>query len=221
MHWNPSHAFRTLLVSQLALILVYPLLGEAWGLNFLLGIFLIGALYGGISITLAKPRLVWTGMLLGVCFVGSYWAARIFEQPGLQLVGPVFGAAFFLFIAVLMMRHIFFYRSNVNVDLIYGTISAYLLIGNAFAEMYVALALFDPGAFAGLDMTKGFDHLARTLSYYSFVTLTTLGYGDVAPLKHYARVLAYVEAIVGQLYLTILVARLVGTYIAQSQRDEP
>ena len=83
------------------------------------------------------------------------------------------------------------------------------------------MALIYPGAFAGIVTDAGYDQLARSLSYYSFVTLTTLGYGDITPQLHYVRVVAWVQAVTGQLYLTILVARLVGTYIAQSQKDSP
>lgn len=217
MKLDASHAFRRLLISQLALTLVYPLLGESRGLNFLLGGFFLLALYGGISVTTRKPWALWTSLTLGLSFVGSYWIGAVTDMQEFGILSSVFGAVFFWFIAVVMMKHIFFYRSRVNLDLIYGTISAYLLIGTAFSEMYVALAMLDSGAFSGFDYTLGYGQAVQSLTYYSFVTLTTLGYGDITPLAHYVRVLAYVEAIAGQFYLTILVARLVGTYIAQTQ----
>ena len=219
MKWDPSHAFRRLLITQVALILVYPIVGEAWGINFLLGVFLIFALYGGISVTVSKPLKMWISIVLGVLFVGGYWAAAATDHHLFKVWGAVFGAAFFGFIAFVIMKYIFFYRSKVDTDLIYGAISAYLLIGNAFAEVYIAFAMAFPDAFNGLDVSQTYDTVARSLSYFSSVTLTTLGYGDITPVAHYVRVLATTEAILGQLYLTILVARLVGTYIAQSQSN--
>lgn len=220
MKWDPSHAFRRLLVTQVALILVYPLIGEAWGINFLLGVFLMLALYGGVSITVTKPWSMWISIVLGVLFVGGYWAAVATEHHVFKVWSAMFGAAFFGFIAFVLMKYIFFFRSKVDTDLIYGAISAYLLIGNAFTEVYIAFAMAFPEAFNGLDISQAYDHVARSLSYFSSVTLTTLGYGDITPKAHYVRVLATTEAVIGQLYLTILVARLVGTYIAQAQRPD-
>jgi hypothetical protein len=219
MKWDPSHAFLRLLITQVALILVYPLLGEAWGTRFLLGGFLMLSLYGGIIITVAKPFRLWTSLILGVSFIGCYWAAVATDIQQFQIWSGLFGAAFFWFIAIVMMQYIFFNRSRVDTDLIYGAISAYLLIGSGFGEIYLAFAKADPQAFSGIEITSTFDGVARSLNYYSFVTLTTLGYGDITPGIHYTKVLAYTEAIVGQLYLTILVARLVGAYIAQSRNE--
>jgi voltage-gated potassium channel Kch len=67
-----------------------------------------------------------------------------------------------------------------------------------------------------INPANNFDNIINwiDLTYYSFVTLTTLGYGDIAPITPLARSLAYLEAIVGQIYLTIIIARLVGLYIS-------
>lgn len=219
MQWDPTHTFRRLLISQIALTLVYPLVGEAWHINFLLGIFFIVALYGGVSVTVSRPHKLWISAVLGVCFVSLYWIDAVLHIRALKILAGLFGAAFFWFIAFVIMKYVFFFRSKVNVDLIYGSISAYLLIGNGFGELYVALAIAIPDSFEGLDLIRDLDYVTRSLTYYSFVTLTTLGYGDITPATHYTRVLAYTEAILGQLYLTILVARLVGTYIAQTKHD--
>lgn len=219
MSKNPSNAFGRLLATQVALILVYPLLGEYWGVNFLLGAFLVLALYGGISITIRKPVEMWVAIVLGLIFVGSYWLGGALEHHGFRIWGKLWGAAFFWFVAVVMLRHVFFKQSRVDMDLIYGAISIYLLIGNGFGELYGALAVADPTSFNGIDFSGDHDSLARSMAYFSFVTLTTLGYGDITPAVYHVKVLAYVEAIVGQLYLAILVARLVGTYIAQSQNE--
>lgn len=95
----------------------------------------------------------------------------------------------------------------VNLHRIQGAIAAYLLLGIIWAYAYSLLAQLRPGAFSGavatIDGPRGW-------LYYSFVTLTTMGYGDVLPLHPVARSLAILEAVVGPLYLAILVARLVG-----------
>ncbi|MDJ0958745.1 MAG: ion channel [Arenicellales bacterium] len=219
MNWDTSHTFRRLLLTQVALTLIYPLLGDMWAINFTLGMFLMLALYGGISVTLAKPFTLWVSLILAILFIGSYWIAVATGINSFRIWSAVFGTAFFGFIASIMISHIFFFRSKVDVDLIYGAVSVYLLIGSAFTELYLVFALLNPDAFTGFDATADIGTVARSLSFFSFVTLTTLGYGDITPVAHYARVLAYSEAIIGQLYLTILVARLVGTYIAQSRSE--
>ncbi len=208
MKLDPSRAFQRLLITQVALILIYPLIAEYRGANFLLGVFLVLALYGGVSVTLKRPLIMWIAIVLGVIFVGSYWLSAAIDTRELRVWSGAWGAAFFWFVAVVMMNHIFFTRSRVDMDLIYGAV---------FGELFQSFALADPNTFNGIEITGDYDKVARSMSYYSFVTLTTLGYGDITPAVHYAKVLAYVEAIIGQLYLTILVARLVGTYIAQSQ----
>lgn len=219
MSQEPVNTFGRLLISQVALILVYPLLGEYWSINFLLGAFLVLALYGGISVTLSKPSEMWIAIALGLIFVGSYWLGEALEHHGFRVWGRLWGTAFFWFVAVIMTRHVFFKQSRVDTDLIFGAVSIYLLIGSGFGELFGALAVADPGSFNGVDFDGDNDKLARSMSYFSFVTLTTLGYGDITPAVYHVKVVAYVEAIVGQLYLAILVARLVGTYIAQSHNE--
>jgi hypothetical protein len=97
---------------------------------------------------------------------------------------------------------------------ILGAIAAYLLLGLSWASAYEILFQVVPGAFRGLgDLAP-----ARDLVYYSFVTLTTVGYGDITPAHQGARMLAVGEALVGQLYPAILVARLVSLEVqARSQ----
>lgn len=216
MSWDPSRAFQRLLFTQVALILVYPLLGESLSINFLLGAFLVLALYGGVSVMVHRPLIMWITIVLGLIFVGCYWVGEAMSLPRFRVWGGVWGAAFFWFVAVALMKYVFFSRSRVDVDLIYGAVSVYLLIGSGFGELFVAFAIANPDTFKGVEAMIDHDGIARSMSYFSFVTLTTLGYGDIIPVAHSVKVLAYVEAVIGQFYLAVLVARLVGMHIAQS-----
>jgi voltage-gated potassium channel Kch len=110
---------------------------------------------------------------------------------------------------------------RMNLNRIMGAIGSYLLIGIVFTQAYRLLAGFVPGAFAIGGTPADFETIGQKLSYFSFITLTSTGYGDITPLHPYARSLATLEALAGNLFLTVLVARLVGQEIdwRHEQRD--
>lgn len=87
------------------------------------------------------------------------------------------------------------------------------IIGGLFAEFYQLLHGYDPSSFSGVEQQQG-HALSWRFLYFSFVTLTTLGYGDVLPLNIYAQTLTVMETVIGQFYLAILVAALVGAYLS-------
>jgi hypothetical protein len=90
-----------------------------------------------------------------------------------------------------------------------GAVLLYLIIGLTFVALYGYIALAAPEVFTNLPALHGDFAIAGNLIYFSFTTLTTTGYGDIAPLHPYARSLANVEAIIGQIYPATLLARLV------------
>jgi hypothetical protein len=110
---------------------------------------------------------------------------------------------------------------RINLNRIMGAIGSYLLIGIVFTQAYRLLATYVNGAFAIGGVPASLDAISAKLSYYSFITLTSTGYGDITPLHPYARSLATVEALAGNLFLTVLVARLVAMEIEwrEEQRE--
>jgi hypothetical protein len=98
-------------------------------------------------------------------------------------------------------------KGPITAHRIQGAIAVYLLIGLAWAHTYELIEYLSPGAFTGAITTSG---KFSSWMYFSFVTLATLGYGDITPVHPVARSLAVAEAITGQLYLAILIARLVS-----------
>jgi len=102
---------------------------------------------------------------------------------------------------------------------IVGAICIYLLIGLIWSLLYLFLAQTIPGAFNGLEQAVWYDNFAD-VAYYSFVTLTALGYGDIVPVTPVARFLVYMEAIVGVFYMAILGASLVGVRISALHSDK-
>jgi hypothetical protein len=103
---------------------------------------------------------------------------------------------------------------EVTSDLIMAAACAYILLGLVWAYAYYLLEIFHPNSFKGLEnMNKDI----WNFYYYSFVTLTTMGYGDILGVTKSARSLSILEAITGQLYLAIMISRLVGLYVSQSR----
>ncbi len=118
---------------------------------------------------------------------------------------------------VFALDHVLFGR-GMDINRIVGAICVYLLLGLFLGLTNMLIYIYMPGSFNGIDAseaaTAGF-----TLIYYTFVTMTTLGYGDVSPEGALARVVAYLAAIAGQFYIAILVAMLVSQYITELNKE--
>ncbi len=138
-------------------------------------------------------------------------------------LGQTFGVSilivaclFFAYVASLVLRDVFLSRT-VTAQTIMGAICAYILLGMLWGYLYSLVNALQPGAFS--DNIEGTGLIGRFV-YFSMVTLTTLGYGDITPVSAVARGLAVVQATLGQVYLTVLVARLVGIHLTQNGRPE-
>lgn len=131
----------------------------------------------------------------------------------LSLVKGVLWTMQFAWIAWLLLRQMF---STVRVDFeeFAGVAAAYMFIGFSFANLYSILFLLDETSLVFNYLEPGSTPEFSHIVYFSFVTLATLGYGDVAPGNHPARLFAVFEAIIGLMYMAILVARLVGLHTA-------
>ncbi|MEM7009351.1 MAG: potassium channel family protein [Thermodesulfobacteriota bacterium] len=127
---------------------------------------------------------------------------------------------FFLFIIGTMIDHIL-HTKKVSADTLYAAVCVFLLLGLLWASIYNYLEYISPGI---IFLTNNTD-VVNTLTsneyiYYSYTTLTTLGYGDITSLSPLGRMISVLEAITGQLFLAFLVARLVAIYTANAMRDQ-
>jgi len=111
--------------------------------------------------------------------------------------------------------------TDISPNRLVGAVCVYLLLGVIWAIAYTILEMVSPGSFGGFVPLQGRGWDNEWL-YFSFVTMTTLGYGDLLPVSATARALAYMQAVFGQLYVAILVAGLVSAYISgrQSHNDD-
>jgi len=104
----------------------------------------------------------------------------------------------------------------INANIVVGAMVLYLLMGLLWAIAYLLVEEFSPGSMRGLDGENWQANL-QTVIYYSFVTISTLGYGDLVPQQPVSQFLAYMEAITGQFYLSVLVASLVSASFGGSK----
>ena len=143
----------------------------------------------------------------------SHWLILLAHGSLMVLIG---------FFAVAILSYVLG-SGRVTWDKIYGAICAYLLLGYAWTFAYSLVAEAQPDAFMSLTSAMPHDIVGRVmqLRYFSFVTLATVGYGDIVPHTAATRTLALLEAILGQFYLVALVGRLVGLHIVHgSDRAE-
>lgn len=119
---------------------------------------------------------------------------------------------------IIVVARAVFAPGQITFHRVIGAVLLYLSIGLVFVALFAFVALFEPDAFTGIDTSH--DNLAVTgnLIYFSFVTLTSVGYGDILPVHPYARGLANVEAVIGQLYPATLLARLVTLELEARRR---
>lgn len=209
--------FFFLLVFILAYLAIVPLLEDFSGLKTLLDIFLTATILSGIYAVSSERRYRIIAAMFAVPMFACLWINRLHAIGFLTFCFHLFFILFFSYSIAILLGFVF--KSNVITrDVIYAAVVGYLFIGILWADFYVIFEYLKPGSFS----FSG-EHIARNpfdFTYYSFVTLTTLGYGDITPLTAKTKSFAMIEALIGQFYLTILIARLVGLHISRKTRNK-
>ncbi len=205
------HKYLVLLAALLGAMIVYPSLHDRVGSPLALNLVRTGLFLAAVWVGFADHPLRAAAVVLAVPAVVGAWTG--YALPGLPEAGVALGfhlsaALFQAFVAVVLVRAV--YRDPaVTVDTIGGALCGYMLTGVAFGHIYAAGEAVAPGSFAGLGGAAG-ERIHFRLTYFSFITLTTVGYGDVTPLADTARSLAAFEAVVGQFYMAVLIAGLIA-----------
>jgi hypothetical protein len=199
-------AFTTLAI--VLVLLVLPFIRHAGVLGWLAGSLLIALVPLSGLIAFARQRhSVVLILALGLPFVLLDALGLAVDHLTVHLLTLVSGTLLYAYIIVALLREILA-RREVTADMIYCAISIYLLIGVAWSGVYGILELLAPGSFTG-------SHAAADMVYYSFVALTTVGFGDIAPVSMLARRLSVLEAAMGGIYMAIIVAMIVGRYLSR------
>ena len=207
---------RALLMTLLLIIFVSPIVQHYSGVRWLLVVFLTLVLLAAVKTVANQARQYHIALVLGVLAMVSQFGTLIKNLGWFETVGYITMMSFLFWVCGLLLRDIILRSQSVTLELILGAINIYLMVGLAFALMFGLIEHLQPGSFSGLAEQMNVPDPILNFVYFSFITLTTLGYGDITPLSQYATTASFTEAVFGQLYLAILVARLVGLYIAQS-----
>ena len=145
-------------------------------------------------------------------FVFSFFSAWL-DSAGFDQVYLLLLLSFFISTALRTAKQVMF-TGEIDGNKILGAICLYLLMGLIWAVLYTLVQLSFPNSFTNISNNNEWFTLFPDFIYFSFVTITTLGFGDISPLLPISRFLVYFEAIVGQFYLAILVASLVGSHMS-------
>jgi hypothetical protein len=142
------------------------------------------------------------------------WVSGIFSLWILNTVSRALNVLFFIIIVMFLIRQVAT-SPQVNLRVILGSVIGYLLLGLTYSIFVAFIMQQDPGAFnitrSVPEIAKPVEHFSESI-YFSFVTLATLGYGDILPVKPYARSLAIFITVSGQLYVAVIIALLVGKF---------
>ena len=216
---NSPGRYTVLLFVVLLMIVGEPIFAAhrlAQGLaSVSMSLVLLAALY---TLNLS-PAYFTIGLLVMVPAIVTRWALHWYHTPELELFAASSASAFIFITVVGLVREIFSVK-RVTLDTISAAICAYLLMGLAWAFLFAVVAMEHPGSFSRVLLVHSqaspmFMSL-HNFFYYSFVCLTTTGFGDIAPTSDAARALSILESVTGQMYLAILIARLVSLEVAQS-----
>ena len=207
--------FLILLVLILFMLVLTPFLDEFVQTRILRDVFLTAIFIFIIySIRLKRSQAI-IAFVLALPLIVATWSAYFVEIKSLSLLTRIFGAFFFAYAAINILR-IIANSEQVTSETIFAAIVAYMLIALMWAFLYMILELVSPGSFSFPEM--GFREESMRFEYFSFITITTLGYGDITPLTNQASALTLIEAVVGQIYLVVLVAWLVGMHVSQRSK---
>ena len=200
-----------------------------WLTLSLIGLMLTGAFSRDLPDNLTLNLIEYTSVILLLLSLLSLKTERIWGKGFLIIVGIILvmvvvrGATeigyfeyfylgmmlTFMLAAAWLVGSQVLLTGTVDLNIIVGSVALYLLIGLIWSILYTILLELSPGAFNGIGPGMWYDNYP-VMTYFSFVTLTTLGFGDISPATPVAQVLVILEAITGMFYLAVIVASLIG-----------
>ncbi len=214
----PRDRYVALLGTMLTLYVGQAVPAGAQYKAMLLNVLLLFVLVAGLGTLGRRRRRLGAAIIVALLAAGSGWASVITEQAWLAVFSTSCYLTFFMLMAHAVLGAALEHEV-VTRDTLAAALCVYVLMALCFAFTFALLQHVTPGAFnlSNVEATTNPWQATCELLYFSFVTLTTLGYGDITPQSTMARTLATLEALGGQLFLGVLVARLIGLQLTEAK----
>ena len=215
--WRSEWGLSAMLVFLiLAIFVVAPLVSVGVVSGAVLHAAFCLLFLSGVFATFRRRAVGWITAVLLVAAVVVRWTHTVAPRPWLAVAMEAFTIALLVLLAALVLKRVF-REGPITAHRIQGAIVVYLLVGLIWASAYQLLDILQPGTFR---IPAGESKLqTQALGYFSFVTLTTVGFGDITPVHPFARALVIAEALIGQLYPAILIGRLVSLQLTSKSSE--
>ena len=214
--WLRANRFGFLLASIVLFMILRPFVEDLVRISFVMEIFVSAILLSGIYAVNEDRASLVLALLTGLPALFTNWSFHFWKIPSLLLIHYISGVLFFGIATIIILRHLL-NQKEITVDLIWGAVCGYFLIGFMWGDIFSLLETIQPGSFnLGEQQVLDID----SFIYFSFVTLATLGYGDIVPLTEQAQSLSIIETVMGQMYLAVNIATLVAIRISQARSRE-
>ncbi len=213
-----SGSFLTLLLCLIGLMLAAPF-AETNHSPFVVDVVTTVVFFVGMWSLLHNRNILWLGFITLLPAVISRWLYAYTHIEIFLYISSISTAVFMMFNSFALFRYILKQREP-HPDTIYGGICIYLFLGFLWGELYLLTELTSPGSFSIDTVKMHYTTMKSDLTYFSFVTLATLGYGEITPVGNMARTLAIIEAVLGQMFVAVFIARLVGFHMSAPSDKE-
>ena len=211
--FNEDNNFLYLATSLVTLLVASPLADVySGGLGYwiLKAIITSTIIVCYLSLNFGRRWRHFAGALVLLMIISGFLREQLHWGPA-SLFELAIMLVFFVSVAYSAARRVLL-KGDVNFNKIIGAASVYLLLGLIWATLYLFVLEISPTAFNGIEYANWSDNFSTTM-YFSYVTLTTLGYGDISPAEPLSRALVYLEAMLGTFYMAVVIASLIGSHV--------
>jgi hypothetical protein len=216
---STNRLFIFLLIGLLSLFVSTPLMYKSFLMGLLGDVVFYLMLFAAIF-QIRNSRMFWVALaLLVATLTGDI--TTYFTESNAALIATNFFSCGFIIVIVIKIVVFVIREPTISVDTVMGGLCTYLLLGIFWMYFYINLELITPGSFNFRfhDTAAGLDRLYMLLFYYSYVTLLTIGFGDIVPVTSAAQTLTVLEGLIGQMYIVFFISTLVGMYISSRKSE--
>lgn len=214
---SPSK-FTILLGFLVVQIFISPIAGDSLFLQQIMYFYTYLVLLSAVAAIVASwAKLYSYFVLYGVSLVSSIMFFR--TKSVLWLAGSEGADMCMLGIAIWGIQRFMWKQTRVTRDLIAGAICIYMLAGLVWADAYSLCEIFRLGSFSGIDLDSSIFAIRGALTYFSYVTMLTVGYGDILPVSLMARALVTLQGIFGQMYVAVFIAGIISMFLTQRREE--